>query len=91
MEVRYTEAGAPKQLKCKLLVGADGYFSAVRQQCLQDGPPDFAVSVLFAFTRHDELLHRTSRQRLGYVVKGTFQWSAWHGGADENMLQCAAI
>ena len=40
----YTEAGEPKQLRCKLLVGADGYFSAVRQQCLQDGPPDFAVS-----------------------------------------------
>lgn len=44
MEVSYTEAGEPKQLRCKLLVGADGYFSAVRQQCLQDGPPDFAVS-----------------------------------------------
>lgn len=44
MEVSYTEAGEPKHLRCKLLVGADGYFSAVRQQCLQDGPPDFAVS-----------------------------------------------
>ena len=31
-------------MHCKLLVGADGYFSAVRQQCLGDGPPDFAVS-----------------------------------------------
>ena len=31
-------------MHCKLLVGADGYFSAVRQQCLEDGPPDFAVS-----------------------------------------------
>ncbi len=44
VEVSYTEAGEPKHLRCKLLVGADGYFSAVRQQCLQDGPPDFAVS-----------------------------------------------
>ena len=32
-------------MHCKLLVGADGYFSAVRQQCLGDGPPDFAVSL----------------------------------------------
>lgn len=44
IEVSYTEAGEPKQIRCKLLVGADGYFSAVRQQCLADGPPDFAVS-----------------------------------------------
>ena len=44
VEVSYTEAGEPKHLTCKLLVGADGYFSSVRQQCLQDGPPDFAVS-----------------------------------------------
>lgn len=44
VEVTYTEAGEPKHIRCKLLVGADGYFSAVRQQCLEDGPPDFAVS-----------------------------------------------
>ena len=41
----YTEAGEPKQVHCRLLVGADGYFSTVRQQCLGDGPPDFAVSL----------------------------------------------
>ncbi len=28
----------------KLAVGADGYFSKVRTQCLNDGPPDFVVS-----------------------------------------------
>ena len=28
----------------KLLIGADGYFSHVRQQCLADGPPQFVVS-----------------------------------------------
>ncbi len=27
----------------KVLVGADGYFSKVRAQCLDDGPPQFAV------------------------------------------------
>ncbi len=27
----------------KVLVGADGYFSKVRTQCLNDGPPDFVV------------------------------------------------
>ena len=48
VNVSYTEAGESKQLRCKLLVGADGYFSAVRQQCLQDGPPDFAVSPLLS-------------------------------------------
>lgn len=35
----------------KLLVGADGYFSKVRTQCLDDGPPTFSVSSL-------ELLHQ---------------------------------
>ena len=43
MNVTYIEAGQPKQVHCKVLVGADGYFSTVRQQCLGDGPPDFAV------------------------------------------------
>ena len=28
----------------KLLIGADGYFSHIRQQCLADGPPQFVVS-----------------------------------------------
>ena len=28
----------------KILIGADGYFSRVRKQCLNDGPPMFAVS-----------------------------------------------
>ena len=28
----------------KVLIGADGYFSRVRKQCLNDGPPIFAVS-----------------------------------------------
>lgn len=27
-----------------VLIGADGYFSQVRQQLLQDGPPNFGVS-----------------------------------------------
>ena len=27
-----------------VLIGADGYFSQVRQQLLQDGPPSFGVS-----------------------------------------------
>jgi 2-polyprenyl-6-methoxyphenol hydroxylase-like FAD-dependent oxidoreductase len=36
--------GEPGPVRAKVLIGADGYFSAVRQQCLQDGPPNFAVS-----------------------------------------------
>ena len=31
--------------KGKLVLGADGYFSKVREHCLGDGPPDFAVSL----------------------------------------------
>ena len=31
-------------VRAKILVGADGYFSKVRKQCLDDGPPQFAVS-----------------------------------------------
>ena len=31
-------------VRAKLLLGADGYFSKVRSQCLDDGPPDFVVS-----------------------------------------------
>ena len=37
------QGAAPGPVHAKVLVGADGYFSAVRQQCLGDGPPDFAV------------------------------------------------
>lgn len=31
-------------VRAKILIGADGYFSRVRKQCLNDGPPMFAVS-----------------------------------------------
>ena len=31
-------------VRAKVLVGADGYFSKVRTQCLNDGPPAFNVS-----------------------------------------------
>lgn len=34
---------SPGPVRAKVLIGADGYFSAVREQCLGDGPPDFAV------------------------------------------------
>ena len=32
----------------KVLVGADGYFSKVRAQCLDDGPPQFAVNSIMS-------------------------------------------
>ncbi len=31
-------------VRAKVVVGADGYFSKIRRQCLNDGPPQFAVS-----------------------------------------------
>ena len=33
-------------VRAKILIGADGYFSRVRKQCLNDGPPMFAVRTL---------------------------------------------
>lgn len=42
--LHFDEGQAP--VRAKLLVGADGYFSRVRNQCLDDGPPDFVVSLL---------------------------------------------
>ena len=35
-------------VRAKLLVGADGYFSKVRSQCLDDGPPTFNVGALLS-------------------------------------------
>ena len=35
--------GEQPSVHAKLLVGADGYFSRIRKQCLNDGPPVFAV------------------------------------------------
>ena len=32
-------------VQAKVLIGADGYFSRIRKQCLNDGPPMFAVSL----------------------------------------------
>lgn len=37
------DRGQPS-VRAKVLIGADGYFSRVRKQCLNDGPPMFAVS-----------------------------------------------
>ena len=44
------EAEQPEQqavATCKVLIGADGWFSAIRQQLLADGPPIFKDSVVF--------------------------------------------
>lgn len=40
------EAGDSVAIGAKLLIGADGGFSAVRRQCLGDGLPDWKVCVL---------------------------------------------
>ena len=36
------DRGQP-QVHAQLLIGADGYFSRIRKQCLNDGPPLFSV------------------------------------------------
>ena len=43
MKVHFDDGQPPVQ--AKVLIGADGYFSRIRKQCLNDGPPIFAVSV----------------------------------------------
>lgn len=40
----YFDGGQPP-VQAKVLIGADGYFSRIRKQCLNDGPPMFAVSL----------------------------------------------
>ena len=40
----HLDDGKPS-VRAKLLIGADGYFSRIRKQCLDDGPPMFAVSL----------------------------------------------
>ena len=41
----HLDDGKPS-VRAKVLIGADGYFSRIRKQCLDDGPPIFAVSPL---------------------------------------------
>jgi len=43
-------------VRAKVLVGADGYFSRIRKQCLNDGPPLFAVSTASAAIQMAQLL-----------------------------------
>ena len=38
--------GGQPPVQAKVLIGADGYFSRIRKQCLNDGPPLFAVKPL---------------------------------------------
>lgn len=46
MAVRFnTQGECADEWTAKLVVGADGAFSPVRRQCLDDGKPDFAVRI----------------------------------------------
>ncbi len=47
--ILHFDRGQPS-VHAKVLVGADGYFSKVRAQCLDDGPPTFNVSSLLLLT-----------------------------------------
>ena len=44
MSVTFQGSGGSEDWEAKLVVGADGAFSAMRRQCLDDGPPVLAVS-----------------------------------------------
>ena len=53
MEVTFEDGS---HAKGKLVLGADGYFSKVREHCLGDGPPDFAVSLSGSWMSHRVML-----------------------------------
>ena len=48
VKLEYVDStGIPKTIYSKILVGADGYFSKVRDSLLQDGKPTYAGSVIW--------------------------------------------
>ncbi|CAL8461953.1 g1484 [Coccomyxa elongata] len=59
---------SPAPVRAKVLIGADGYFSAVREQCLGDGPPDFAGTVCW---------------RARVEMKKPLEYSSWYFGAEK--------
>jgi 2-polyprenyl-6-methoxyphenol hydroxylase-like FAD-dependent oxidoreductase len=42
-----SSSSSPSQVSASLLVAADGYFSRVRRQCLDDGPPEYRSTVIW--------------------------------------------
>ncbi len=46
--------GQDTPVTAKLLVAADGYFSRVRQQCIDDGPPTWAGTCIWRATVAEE-------------------------------------
>ncbi len=67
--ILHFDRGQPS-VHAKVLVGADGYFSRVRAQCLDDGPPTFNVSSLLLLkcsSAHFYIVNAfcTKQQRIG--------------------------
>ena len=66
--ILHFDRGQPS-VHTKVLVGADGYFSKVRAQCLDDGPPTFNVSSLLLTCTsthfHDVNAYCTMQRRIG--------------------------
>ena len=56
-------------IDAKLVVGADGIFSKVRQQTLNDGLPDFTVSSRLRFAPAKAILHTLIRQGQHFIPK----------------------
>lgn len=52
-------------MRARILIGADGYFSKVRAQMLDDGPPDFTGSVMWRARFPLRQNFSTDRSRLG--------------------------
>ncbi|KAL3137400.1 hypothetical protein ABBQ32_006923 [Trebouxia sp. C0010 RCD-2024] len=59
----------------KLLVGADGYFSKVRTQCLDDGPPTFSKSVHWRARVGWQEGMPKSNTAVKYTLPGMPMWS----------------
>ncbi len=78
--VHFSDTTLPR--RAKLLVGADGYFSKVRSQCLNDGPPDFVVSCNQA-NNTTRPQHRKENVESMLII---ILWSSW--GSSQKCTPC---
>ncbi|KAL0047809.1 hypothetical protein WJX82_000477 [Trebouxia sp. C0006] len=72
--ILHFDRGQPS-VHAKVLVGADGYFSKVRAQCLDDGPPTFNESVLWRARVGWQEGMPGSNTLVKYTLPGMHMWT----------------